>query len=71
MKYLTKSHKSILYGVDIMMQLRKNLEHYDRIKEKTNKKLRKEQLKKKAQIRMKRTPTRRNARKQDALTMDA
>jgi len=69
MKYLTESHKSILYGVDAMMQLRKNLEHYDRIKEKT-KKLRKE-LKKKAQIRMKRTPTRRNARKQDALTMDA
>lgn len=32
-----ESNKSIQYGSDIVLQLRKNLEHYDRMKERSDK----------------------------------
>jgi len=38
-------NKSILYGTDTLTQLRKNMECYDRMKEKSDKKSRKEQPK--------------------------
>ncbi|KYN02276.1 hypothetical protein ALC62_06914 [Cyphomyrmex costatus] len=40
-----ENNKSILYGADTLPQLRKSLEHFDRMKEKADKKSRKEQPK--------------------------
>lgn len=40
-----ESTKAILYNASTITELRKNLERYDRIREKVGKKLRKEQMK--------------------------